>query len=54
MSLDKAIEHNKEHRHRYYGSASIDAECRNHGSCKWCRDNRMHKNRVQEERANDE
>jgi len=36
MSLDKAIEHNKEHRKPYYGSKSIDKTCRNHGSCPWC------------------
>lgn len=42
MSLDKAIEHGKEHRKPYYGSKAIDRTCRNHGTCEWCRGNRMH------------
>ena len=43
MSFDKAIEHGKEHRKRYYGSKSIDASCRSHGDCPHCQDNRKHK-----------
>lgn len=43
MSLDKAIEHGKEHRKRYYGSKAIDKTCRNHGSCDVCKRNRQHK-----------
>ena len=35
MSLDKGIEHGKEHR--------IDPTCRNHGGCQWCEENRKHK-----------
>lgn len=41
MSLDKAIEHHKEHRKEYRGSKSFDPTCRNHGSCDWCRENRQ-------------
>lgn len=41
MSLDKAIEHHKEHRKEYHGSKSFDSTCRNHGSCDWCRENRQ-------------
>ena len=48
MSLDKAIEHGKEHRKPYYGSKSIDATCRNHGSCGYCKCNRLHKYKVKE------
>lgn len=44
MSLDKAIEHGKEHRKSYGGAKSIDPTCRNHGSCDWCKGNRTHKN----------
>ncbi len=44
MSLDKAIEHGKEHRKPYYDCRAIDATCRCHGSCDWCRRNRVHKN----------
>ena len=43
MSLDKAIEHNKENRKPYRGAKSVDPSCRNHGSCPWCRSNRLHK-----------
>ena len=42
MSLDKAIEHGKEKRKPYYGSKAIDCTCRNHGSCEWCRSNRLY------------
>ena len=43
MSLDKAIEHGKEHRKPYRGSKRIDRTCRNHGGCPWCEGNRLHK-----------
>lgn len=42
MSLDKAIEHGKEKRKPYYGTQATDCTCRPHGSCKWCRNNRMY------------
>lgn len=41
MSLDKAIEHGKEHRKPYTGGKAIDRTCRNHGSCGWCKENRL-------------
>ena len=44
MTLDKAIEHKKEKRKPYAGAKAIDCTCRNHGSCIWCRDNRLYKN----------
>ena len=43
MSMDKAIEHGKEHRKPYTKSQAIDRTCRNHGSCTWCEGNRRHK-----------
>ena len=43
MALDKAIDHGKEKRKPYYGSKAFDCTCRNHGSCKWCEENRKHK-----------
>ncbi len=43
MSLNKAIEHEKEHRKAYYGSKSFDPSCRNHGGCPWCEENRKHR-----------
>ena len=49
MSLDKAIEHGKEKRKPYRGAKAIDCTCRNHGSCTWCRDNRLHKRLKNEE-----
>lgn len=45
MSLNKAIEHGKEHRKKYYGAKSIFKSCRNHGACEWCKDNRTYRNR---------
>lgn len=42
MSLDKAIEHHKEHRKPYKGAKAVDRTCRNHGSCDWCMGNRLH------------
>ena len=50
MSLDKAIEDGKEKRKPYRGAKAIDCTCRNHGSCTWCRDNRLHK-RLKDEEA---
>ncbi len=43
MSLDKAIAHGKERRKPYHGSKAIDHTCRNHGSCEYCKENRLHK-----------
>ena len=42
MSLDKAIKYGKEKRKEYYDSRAIACSCRNHGSCDWCRVNRLH------------
>lgn len=54
MSLDKAIEYKKEYRKPYYGSKSFDRACRNHGSCEWCRENRLHKFKIKEPYIEDE
>lgn len=43
MSLDKAIEHGKEHRKPYRKSKAVDRSCRNHGTCEYCKCNRLHK-----------
>jgi hypothetical protein len=43
MSLDKSIEHGKEHRKPYHGAKAVDKTCRNHGSCEHCAAGRMHK-----------
>lgn len=42
MSHNKAIEHGKEHRRQYTKSKAVDKSCRNHGTCPYCRDNRLH------------
>lgn len=44
MSLDKAIKYGKEHRKSYKGGKTIDKTCRNHGSCNWCKGNRLFSN----------
>lgn len=47
MSLDKAIEHGKEHRKPYRGSGRFDMTCRPHSGgkyrtqCPWCSGNRL-------------
>lgn len=41
MSLEKAIKYNKEKRKEYFGSKKFDHTCRNHGSCSWCKNNRL-------------
>ena len=43
MSLDKAIEHGKEHRRQYHDSRRFSKYCRAHGLCDYCRENRKHK-----------
>ena len=43
--LDKSIEYGKEKRKVYRGAKAVDKCCRNHGSCKWCLENRFHSSR---------
>lgn len=45
MSHNKAIKHGKSKRKPYRGSKAIDKSCRNHGSCIYCRDDRLYNNR---------
>jgi len=51
MSLDKGIEHGKEKRKKYRKSKAFDCSCRNHGSCEWCKGNRLHRRRKREAAA---
>lgn len=51
MSLDKAVQHGKEYRKPYTGGKAIDRTYRNHGSCDYCRENRLHASKVQQEIA---
>lgn len=48
--MDKAIKHGKEKRKPYFGAQAIDATCRNHGSCDFCKGNRLY----QSSKAQDE
>lgn len=50
MSLDRAIEHGREHRRQYHDSRAFDYTCRNHGGkgkrhdgwqCPACKANRL-------------
>ena len=41
MSFLKAILHGKEKRKNYRGSKVFDYSCRNHGSCDYCKNNRL-------------
>lgn len=50
MSFAKAIASGKEHRKEYRGSQRIDASCRCHGRCEYCRSNRLHQYHKQEEK----
>lgn len=49
MSLDKAIDHGKEHRNPYRGAKASDCTCRNHGSCEVCKGNRLYSTRKRAE-----
>ena len=49
MSLDKAIQHGKEHRCPYTGAKAIDRTCRNHGIYEWCHGNRQYASRKKAE-----
>ena len=42
--LNKAIKQGKEHRRPYTGAKSFDRSCRNHVSCRYCLNNRTHRN----------
>ena len=45
MSLDKSIKHGREKRRDYRGSKATDCTCRNHGSCSWCSNNRLYRDK---------
>ena len=51
MTLDKSIRSGKERRKPYRRSKAFDRTCRNHGSCPWCRQNRLYNNRRREAAA---
>ena len=43
MSLDKSIKYGKEKRVPYRKAKAVDKTCHNHGSCPYCKSNRLHK-----------
>lgn len=49
MSFDNYYPNRKDHRSKYYDSRDVDRTCRSHGSCPWCKDNRLYKRRKMEE-----
>lgn len=51
MSLNKAIIHKKEKRKPYTKAKACDRSCRNHGSCPYCKSNRLHKFKKSEEKS---
>jgi hypothetical protein len=53
MSLDKGIESGKEKRKQYRKSKRFDSTCRNHGSCKYCENNRLHNNKKRKTSADE-
>ena len=53
MSLDKAIKYGKEKRKPYTGAKAVDRTCRNHGSCDWCKANRLYSSRRKEAACED-
>ena len=54
MSLDKGIKHGKEKRKPYRKAKALDASCRNHGGCPWCKANRTHKSKIEQEKTKDD
>ena len=52
MSLDKSIKSGKERRKPYRGVKAYCKVCRNHGSCDYCRNNRLHNTKKRLERLN--
>ena len=53
MSLDKSINSGKERRKQYRGSKRIDKTCRNHGSCDYCKGNRLYSSKKAMDAVND-
>lgn len=38
-------------KHPYTGAKRVSKSCRNHGSCEWCRGNRLHNTYKKEEQV---
>ena len=48
MGLEKAISSGQEHRRPHRGAKAVCFNCRNHGTCDYCRSNRLHSTRKRE------
>ena len=53
MGLEKAIVSGREHRKPYHGAKAVCFNCRNHGTCDYCRSNRLYGARKREAAANE-
>ena len=42
MGLEKAIASGQEHRKPYHGAKAVCFNCRNHGTCGYCKSNRLY------------
>lgn len=51
MGLEKAIASGQEHRKPYHGAKAVCFNCRNHGTCDYCKGNRLHSIRKREAAA---
>lgn len=51
MGLEKAIASGQEHRRPYHGAKAVCFNCRNHGTCDYCKSNRLHSTRKREAAA---
>ena len=49
--LSRGIKSGKEHRKEYRGAKAIDCSCRNHGTCEWCKNNRLYASNREAEAA---
>ena len=54
MGLEKAIKHKKEKRKPYRKAKAVDKQCRNHGGCPWCKENRLHGSNKRKEKWSEE
>ena len=45
MGFEKSIKSGKEHRKQYRGVKAYCQSCRNHGSCDFCKNGRLHNNK---------
>jgi len=49
MTLEKAIKYKKEKRKPYRKAKAVDKQCRNNGTCEWCKGNRLHSSKKRKE-----